>query len=239
METFVFLFPQFDFSAPKEEVYFKMLGETVWGATRMKDSQSRNKDKDKDKDKNKKYRLSLLMTRSGSHENVSPEKKAPTKTNHIPPDVALSWNDSFEDLLAHPDGVETFTQFLRSEFSEENIEFWLACEDYKSPESSANLQSKARQMYAVFIDADAPKEINIDHTTKQDIQKNIAQPTPSCFDSAQSKIYALMKKDCYPRFLTSDIYLSLTKRKVPPAMTRRRSRSFVFSDREDNAAAWL
>lgn len=41
METFVFLFPQFDFSAPKEEVSFKMLGETVWRATRMKDSQSR------------------------------------------------------------------------------------------------------------------------------------------------------------------------------------------------------
>lgn len=82
-------------------------------------------------------------------------------------------------------------------------------------------------------------QINIDHSTKQDIQKNIAQPTASCFDSAQTKIYILMKKDCYPRFLTSDIYLSLTKRKAPPAMTRRRSRSFVFSDREDNAAAWL
>lgn len=41
METFVFLFPQFDFSAPKEEVCFKMLGETVWRATRMKDSHSR------------------------------------------------------------------------------------------------------------------------------------------------------------------------------------------------------
>lgn len=82
-------------------------------------------------------------------------------------------------------------------------------------------------------------QINIDHLTKLDIQKNIAQATQSCFDSAQSKIYTLMKKDCYPRFLTSEIYLSLTKRKAPLAMTRRRSRSFVFSDREDNAAAWL
>ncbi|KAF7705879.1 regulator of G-protein signaling 18 [Silurus meridionalis] len=219
-----------------------MLGETVWRATRMKDSHSRNKDKvkdkDKDKDKDKKYRLSLLMTRSGSHENVSPDKKASSKIQ-IPPEVALSWSSSFEDLLAHSDGVETFTQFLRSEFSEENIEFWLECEDYKNSTSPANLQSKARQMYAVFIDAEAPKEINIDHSTKLDIQKNIAQATQSCFDAAQSKIYALMKKDCYPRFLTSDIYLSLTKRKVPPTMTRRRSRSFVFSEREDNATAWM
>lgn len=41
METFLLLFPQFDFSAPKEEVYFKMLGETVWRATKMKDRDSR------------------------------------------------------------------------------------------------------------------------------------------------------------------------------------------------------
>ncbi|KAF5898259.1 regulator of G-protein signaling 18-like isoform X2, partial [Clarias magur] len=98
------------------------------------------------------------MTRSGSHENVSPEKKPQSKTLHIPPEVALRWSDSFEDLLAHPDGVEVFTQFLRSEFSEENIEFWLACEDFKSTTSPANLHSKAKQMYAVFIDAEAPKE---------------------------------------------------------------------------------
>ncbi|XP_062848993.1 regulator of G-protein signaling 18 isoform X2 [Trichomycterus rosablanca] len=235
MEIFVFLFPQFDSTAPKEEVHFKMLGETVWRATKMKHGSSSNKDKEKDKDK--KSRLSVLMTKSGSHENVSQDKNSPANSNHVPPDVALIWSDSFEELLAHPDGVETFTQFLRSQFSEENIEFWLACEEYKTT-SASNLQSKAKQMYAVFIDADAPKEINIDHSTRQAIQTNIAKPTVSCFDAAQSKIYALMKKDCYPRFLGSDLYLSLTKRKAPPAMTRRRSRSFVFSDRED-AAAWM
>ncbi|TSS97517.1 Regulator of G-protein signaling 18 [Bagarius yarrelli] len=216
-----------------------MLGETVWRATRMKENHSRNKNKEQDKDKDKKYRLSLLLTRSGSHENVSPEKKAQSETKQIPPEVALRWSDSFEDLLAHPDGLETFTQFLRSEFSEENIEFWLACEDYKNTASTADLPSRAKQMYAIFIDAEAPKEINIDHLTKQDIQKNIVQPTASCFESAQSKIYALMKKDCYPRFLTSDIYLNLTKRKAPLVMTRRRSRSFVFSDRENSTDAWL
>lgn len=56
------------------------------------------------------------------------------------------------------DGVETFTQFLRSQFSEENIEFWLACEEFKTAPASS-LQSKAKQIYAVFIDADAPKEV--------------------------------------------------------------------------------
>ncbi|XP_051552918.1 regulator of G-protein signaling 21-like [Myxocyprinus asiaticus] len=222
---------RFNFSAPKEEAYFKMLGEDELLASRMKENHFRNKDK--------KSRLSLLLTKSGSHENVSPEKKPPAKTVHIAPDVALRWSNSFEELMNHSDGVETFTQFLRTEFSEENIEFWLACEDFKTTESATKLLSNAKQIYAVFIDKEAPKEINIDHTTKADIEKNILQPTHFCFDVAQDKIYGLMKRDCYPRFLTSDIYLTLTKRKGPVTMTRRRSRSFVFTKRAEGTAAWL
>lgn len=57
------------------------------------------------------------------------------------------------------DGVETFSQFLRTEFSEENIEFWLACEEYKTIDSDSRLITKAKQMYAVFIEAEAPKEV--------------------------------------------------------------------------------
>ncbi|XP_026062652.1 regulator of G-protein signaling 18 isoform X1 [Carassius auratus] len=231
MKIFVFLFPQLNFSAPKEEAYRKMLSEDELLACRMKDTQLRSKDK--------KGRLSLLLARSGSHENVSPEKKPPAKTNHITPDVALRWGDSFEELLSHTDGVDVFTRFLRSEFSEENIEFWLACEDFKSTGSATKLQSKAKQIHAIFIDKEAPKEINIDHSTKATIEKNILIPTRSCFDVAQNKIYSLMKRDCYPRFLTSDIYLTLTKRAGPPTMTRRRSRSFVFNERSEGTPAWL
>lgn len=57
------------------------------------------------------------------------------------------------------DGVEAFSQFLRTEFSEENIEFWLACEEYKTIDSETKLLSKAKCIYTVFIDADAPKEV--------------------------------------------------------------------------------
>lgn len=41
MKIFVFLFPQFNFSAPKEEAYFKMLGEDELLACRMKDTHLR------------------------------------------------------------------------------------------------------------------------------------------------------------------------------------------------------
>lgn len=236
MQTFAFLFPQLNFSAPKEEAYFKMLGPDDLPVARASENKSRCKEKEK------KSRLSLLMTRSGSHENVSPEKKPSSKTPNISAEEALKWSDSFEDLMSDSDGLETFTQFLRSEFSEENIEFWLACEDYKGTSSENKLISKAKQIFAVYIASDAPKEVNIDHATKVAIQKNFHKPSKSCFDAAQSTVYSLMKKDCYPRFLNSDIYLRITNRKPPGTMYRRRSRSCVFSERGEamgDSTAWL
>lgn len=41
MKVFVFLFPQFNFSAPKEEAYFKMLSDDELLACRMKDTHLR------------------------------------------------------------------------------------------------------------------------------------------------------------------------------------------------------
>ncbi|XP_004079135.2 regulator of G-protein signaling 21 [Oryzias latipes] len=235
METLLFLFPQFTYMAPKEEAYFKMLGAEDAQAAKMKDDSSRQNEKER------KSRFSLFLTKSGSHENISPQKKTNTTLSNISPETALQWSDSFEDLLKHPDGVEAFTQFLRTEFSEENIEFWLVCEEYKSIDSKSKLLSKAKYIYTVFIESEAPKEVNIDYNTKMAIKANMSHPTRSTFEAAQMKVYSLMKKDCYPRFLHCDIYLRLTRRKGPGAtMFRRRSRSCVFNERGEptQPSAW-
>nr|XP_057923057.1 regulator of G-protein signaling 18 isoform X2 [Doryrhamphus excisus] len=196
METLLFLFPQFNFMARKEEAYFK----------RLRPDETR-----------------------------APTMKADSSS--ISAEAALQWRSSFEELMKNPDGVETFSQFLRTEFSEENIEFWLACEEYKTYDSEKKMVSKAKHIHAVFIESDAPKEVNIDYNTKMAIQKTLAQPTKSCFEAAQMKVYSLMKKDSYPRFLHSDLYLRLTRTKGPGVgMFRRRSRSCVFNERGDATA---
>ncbi|XP_028329523.1 LOW QUALITY PROTEIN: regulator of G-protein signaling 18 [Gouania willdenowi] len=235
-ETLLFLFPQFNYMAPKEEARFKVPGSEDEQTPTMKDDCSRQKDKER------KSRLSLFLTKSGSHENVSPHKKTNLATSNISPEVALQWSESFEKLLKHSDGVETFSQFLRTEFSEENIEFWLACEEYKTIDSETKLLSKAKCIYTVFIESEAPKEVNIDYDTRMAIQKNITQPTAHCFEAAQLKVYSLMKKDSYPRFLLSDIYLRLTRKRGSGAtLFRRRSRSCVFNERGEatsEPSAW-
>ncbi|XP_077415348.1 regulator of G-protein signaling 18 [Vanacampus margaritifer] len=227
METLVFLFPQFNFMAQKEEAYFKRLDPQDGQKATMKADSSRQQDKER------KSRPSL--TRSGSHENVSQQRK--TTSSNISPETALQWSNSFEELMKNADGVETFSQFLRTEFSEENLEFWLACEEFKTYDSEKKLLSKAKHIYTVFIESDAPKEVNIDYSTKKDIQTNLAHPSRSCFEAAQMKVYSLMKKDSYPRFLHSDLYLRLARKRGPGAtMLRRRSRSCVFNEQGGGTA---
>lgn len=62
--------------------------------------------------------------------------------------------------LCPSDGLCLFRAFLVSEFSEENIAFYLACEDFKESKAS-KLATKAKKIYDEFISSDAPHEVNI------------------------------------------------------------------------------
>lgn len=59
-----------------------------------------------------------------------------------------------------PDGLCLFRAFLVSEFSEENIAFYLACEDYRTTNTS-KLAAKATKIYDEFICSNAPREVII------------------------------------------------------------------------------
>lgn len=124
---------------------------------------------------------------------------------------AKKWRQSLDKMLSHKHGLAAFRAFLHSEYSEENIEFWLACEDYKKIRSPVKRASKAKKIYLEFIETDAPKEINIDYETKDSTKNHLRKPTVSSFDVAQNKIYNLMEKDSYARFLRSEVYLNLIK----------------------------
>lgn len=50
---------------------------------------------------------------------------------------------------------------MTSEFSEENIAFYLACKDFKKTKSVAKLPSKAERIYNEFIGTEAPREVSL------------------------------------------------------------------------------
>ena len=61
-------------------------------------------------------------------------------------------------LFASVDGLELFRDFLRTEFSEENIEFWIACEQFKNLHSN-KIQNEAQKIYADYVAVQAPHEV--------------------------------------------------------------------------------
>lgn len=141
--------------------------------------------------------------------NEKPEK--PVKAHKPSLEEVLQWRQSLDKLLQSSYGFASFKSFLKSEFSEENLEFWAACENYKKIKSPIKMAEKAKQIYEEFIQTEAPKEVNIDHFTKDITMKNLVEPSSRSFDLAQKRIYALMEKDSLPRFVRSEFYKELIK----------------------------
>ncbi|EOA95258.1 Regulator of G-protein signaling 16, partial [Anas platyrhynchos] len=71
----------------------------------------------------------------------------------------LEWRESFDQLLKSKNGVTAFHTFLKTEFSEENLDFWLACEDFKKTRSKTKLASKANRIFEEFVQSEAPREV--------------------------------------------------------------------------------
>ncbi|XP_019734368.1 regulator of G-protein signaling 21-like isoform X1 [Hippocampus comes] len=147
-----------------------------------------------------------------------------------------AWSESVDNVLTCKNGQLAFRESLQSEHSEENLLFWLACEEYKKIKNVPEMISSANRIYSEFVQTEAPKQaqthpnankhcqkrtngkyglqcmINIDCVTREKITNNISQPTLTSFDTAQRLIYSLMARDCYPRFLKSDIYQGLLRK---------------------------
>ncbi|XP_047228334.1 regulator of G-protein signaling 3a isoform X5 [Girardinichthys multiradiatus] len=176
------------------------------------------KKKSKNLAKDMKNRLAFLRRRNESPgSNPAGKLDKSMKSVKPTPEEALKWGDSLDKLLTHKYGLAAFRAFLRTEFSEENLEFWLACEEYKKIKSQSKMASKAKKIFAEYIAIQSCKEVNLDSYTRDHTKDNLQNVTRSCFDLAQRRIYGLMEKDSYPRFLRSELYLDLINQKKPSA----------------------
>ncbi|KAL5012658.1 hypothetical protein ScPMuIL_011209 [Solemya velum] len=163
------------------------------------------KSKSRNLARNMKKKLQFLRRRNTDSALGAALMKTESK---LSPEQAQQWSRCFESLLTDKNGLELFRGFLRSEFSEENIEFWIACEDLKTCKAN-KVTAKAHKIYSDFVAVQAPKEINLDSKTRIQAISSLVNPSRDVFDKAQKRIQGLMEKDSYPRFLQSDIYLQL------------------------------
>ena len=100
-------------------------------------------------------------------------------------------------------------EFLKKEFSHENIYFWTACERYRrikgDDEDSVKVRmAAAEDIIRRHLSCGAPEPVNVDSHARQAAQEG--PPTSHLFATAQKQIYNLMKFDSFSRFLKSELY---------------------------------
>lgn len=77
-------------------------------------------------------------------------------------------------------------------------------------------------IFSEFLAPGAFYEINIDGKTKENILKNMENPSIIMFDDAADHVYMLLlKKDSYPRFIRSEHYKYLLANGVQHLAKRR------------------
>ncbi|KAJ1213898.1 hypothetical protein NDU88_001528 [Pleurodeles waltl] len=118
-----------------------------------------------------------------------------------------SWAVCFERLLQDPFGVKYFSEFLKKEFSEENILFWQACEYFSRipAQDKKELSFRAREIFSKYLCSKATTPVNID-SQAQLADDILNAPHPDMFKEQQLQIFNLMKFDSYTRFLKSYLY---------------------------------
>ncbi|XP_067301394.1 regulator of G-protein signaling 12 isoform X2 [Pseudorasbora parva] len=145
----------------------------------------------------------------GSVSSLESNGSLPSFNNHcrFSERRVASWAGSFERLLQDPVGVRYFSEFLKKEFSEENILFWQACECFSQvPEhDKKQLSQKAKEIYNRFLSSKATMPVNID-SQAQLADDVLTAPQPNMFKQPQLQIFNLMKMDSYARFLKSTLY---------------------------------
>lgn len=75
------------------------------------------------------------------------------------------------------------------------------------------LGPRSRFLQAALTSSPSAPQVNLDSYTREHTKDNLQSVTRGCFDLAQKRIFGLMEKDSYPRFLRSDLYLDLINQK--------------------------
>uniref|UniRef100_UPI00398EA8E6 regulator of G-protein signaling 14-like isoform X2 n=1 Tax=Pristiophorus japonicus TaxID=55135 RepID=UPI00398EA8E6 len=154
-----------------------------------------------------------------------------------------SWAVSFERLLQDPIGVKYFTEFLKKEFSAENILFWQACERFQQipADDLDQLSQIAGEIYSTYLSSSSLSPINIDRQAQLE-EDILNDPTSDMFKAQQLQIFNLMKFDSYTRFVKSPLYQQCVLAEVegqPLPGSNSQQRNPALEHRHDQESASL
>ena len=134
------------------------------------------------------------------------QSAAPTDSSASSINVSQSdWCKSLESVLSDPERKNSFLQFLKKEFSEENLEFWSDVQDLKQVNGRSKVKQKVKDIYLTYIIEEAPKMLNLTMPVRLTVASNVIKnpADKDCFAQAEESIFNLMNNDSFRRFQNS------------------------------------
>lgn len=133
---------------------------------------------------------------------------SPLFTEGSPP-AYVKWAESLEHLFADKEGVYLFRHFLTQEHCVETVNFHFACNGiklYKKPAELDTIANANKSIYRKFIKSET---LRLNPNTKRKIAQRLRKDPydQTIFDEAKEEVEDQIRRDTYPLFLKSDIYL--------------------------------
>eukprot|EP00475_Leptophrys_vorax_P039185 TRINITY_DN7033_c0_g1_i1.p1 TRINITY_DN7033_c0_g1~~TRINITY_DN7033_c0_g1_i1.p1 ORF type:complete len:687 (-),score=177.65 TRINITY_DN7033_c0_g1_i1:93-2153(-) len=116
-----------------------------------------------------------------------------------------------EQLLAHPRGCEYFLKHCKSEYSEENIQFYLAVKELESKASKMSQEEFTREASSIveeYVSESSSAQVNLSGDMKKNlvIAMKAGKLDSHSFVQAKKEIFDLMMRDSFPRFKSSPLF---------------------------------
>lgn len=123
-----------------------------------------------------------------------------------------NYDVGLENILADPETVLLFREFLKDSFSSENLAFIIEVENFKDMWSQgaddASIKKRAHEIFDKYFNQQSKYELNVPGPLLEELKEKMKNPNTTIFNRVQQSIFKLVETDCYPRFIKSNLFRS-------------------------------
>lgn len=126
--------------------------------------------------------------------------------------MLLDYNIHLRYFIQNPLVLNYFMQHCKSEFSTENIDFWMAVRDFRRIDPSAvseeEIRQQAENIQKTYIGNQAERQVNLKGSVEAKVLKGLKEVPlrTDVFLPAEEEILALMSADSFGRFKNSGLF---------------------------------
>jgi hypothetical protein len=154
-----------------------------------------------------------IKPKHAKHEkkNKDPTSTTPFKPKGVRRKPPINYEvEDIGDLVRHPIGYKYYSEFLKGEFSTENLNFWREVNEYKLIDDHVMRAERAKWIINEFVTEEAPQQVNLKHQNLQGVMKALkdgsAEKMTIALTNAQTEILQLMSSDSYRRFKSNPVW---------------------------------